>query len=76
MKKEKKKYFTNLNIKIYTDNKKFWSTVKPLFSHNNGGSQKITLIKDEKIISNDEEVANTFNNFFINSTKIFAYNRE
>ena len=51
----------------YTDNKKFWNTVKPLFSNVGGGSQKITLVKGDNIISNDEEVAETFNNFFINS---------
>ena len=32
MKKEKRKYFTNLNMKNYLDNKKFWNTVKPFFS--------------------------------------------
>ena len=35
----------------------------------NGGSQKITLVDDEKIISNDEEVTKTFNLFFANSVK-------
>ena len=32
-------------------------------------SQKITLLKDDKIISNDKEVAETFNEFFENSVK-------
>ena len=41
--------------------------MKPLFSSYNGGSQKITLVKDGEIISNDEEVAKTFNKFFIES---------
>ena len=67
LKKEKKRYFSNINMNNYTDNKKFWYTVKPLFSNYNGGSQKITLVKDDKIISNDEEVARTFNRFFIDS---------
>ena len=43
--------------------------MKPLFSHSNGGSQKISLVKDGNVISNDEEVANAFNNFFYNSVK-------
>ena len=38
IKKEKKKYFSNLNMNNYTDNKKFWNTVKPLFSNYGGGS--------------------------------------
>ena len=54
LKKEKKKYFSNLNMNNYIDNKKFWNTMKPLFSNFGGGSQKITLDKDDKIISNDE----------------------
>ena len=49
----------------YTDNKKFWNTVKPLFSNFGGCSQKVTLVKDDKIISNDEEIAEIFNNFFV-----------
>ena len=40
MKKEKKRYYANLNMKNYTDNKKIWNTVKPLFSNYNGGSKK------------------------------------
>ena len=31
-KKERKKYYANLDIRNITDNKKFWKTVKPLFS--------------------------------------------
>ena len=64
IKREKKKYFTNLSTNNFTDNKKFWNTVKPLFSKNGGGSEKIMLVKDGKIVSNDEEVAEVFNQFF------------
>ena len=69
LKKEKKRYFSNLKLNNFTDNKKFWNTVKPLFSNCGGGSQKITLVKDDKIISNDKDVAETFNEFFKNSVK-------
>ena len=30
--KSKKKYYSNLNVKGITDNKKFWITLKPLVS--------------------------------------------
>ena len=30
--KEKKKYFNNLDMKIFEDNKTFWQQVKPIFS--------------------------------------------
>ena len=69
IKKEKKKYFSSINMTNYTDNKKFLNTVKPLLSNYNGGSKKIILIEDDKIISNDEEVAKTLNLFFENSVK-------
>ncbi len=70
LKNEKKRYFKNLHMNNFTDNKKFWNTIKPLFSNRGGGSQKITLIdKEDKIISNDKEVAETFNEFFKNSVQ-------
>ena len=69
IKKVKKEYFSNLNLKQITDTKKFWKTVQPLFTNQGGGSQKITLVKNNEIISEDKEVAETFNNFFINSVE-------
>lgn len=32
LKKEQKKYYSNLDLKVIKDNKKFWQSVKPLFS--------------------------------------------
>ena len=69
MKKEKKSYFSNLNLNNYNDNKRFWNTVKPLFSNSGGGSQKIKLVKDDKIIFSDKEIAETFNDYFNNSVE-------
>ena len=69
LKKEKKRYYYSLNVNNYTDNKKFWNTVKPLFSNYNGGSKTITIVDDDNVISNDEDIANTLNKFFENSTK-------
>ena len=65
LKKEKKRYFSNLDLNNYTDNKKFWQTVKPLFSNSSIGTQKITLVENEEIIADDQKVAATFNNFFV-----------
>ena len=33
VKKAKRTYYENLNLKDINDNKKFWATVKPLFSN-------------------------------------------
>ena len=55
-------------ISQITDNKKFWNTVKPFISNKNKAKAKITLTEDERIISKDEEVAETLNNYFANVT--------
>ena len=47
-KKEKRKYYDNLDLRFITDNKKFWKTVKPLFSEKSANN--IILIENENII--------------------------
>ena len=64
--KEKKKFYDNMDISQITDNKKFWHTVKPFFSEKHFGKKKIVLVEGENIISNDEAVAETMNEFFSN----------
>ena len=54
--------------KDVTCNKKFWTTVKPLFSYKT--NQKITLVAlvgDSQIISSDIKIADTMNNYFTNA---------
>ena len=64
VRKEKRKFYSNLKIEVITDNKMFWRTVRPWFSEKHFCSQQITLLVDDKIISSDKEVAETFNTFF------------
>ena len=68
-KKERKKFYTNLDLNEITDNKKFWRTLKPFFSEKGKKQQKITLVKDNDIISEDAQVAETLNSFFENAVK-------
>ena len=58
----KREYFDKLNLKAAT--KPFWKTCKPCFSnkHSHGGSQ-ITLIENDRIVSENHKIARTFNNF-------------
>ena len=67
----KREYFDKLNIKTTT--KPFWKTCKPYFSnkHSHGGS-KITLIENDRIISENNKIAKTFNTYFESVTD-FAY---
>ena len=43
--------------------------MKPFFSEKNSAKNKITLIEDETIISDDITVAKTMNNYFTNAVK-------
>ena len=67
IKRERTKYFANLNLNKYTDNKKFWNTVKPMFSSSSIGSNKIALVEKGEIVTDDETLAETFNEFFIDA---------
>ena len=69
MRKEKKEYFVKLNEKDITDNWKFWHTVKPFLSDKVKSRETITLVNNENIESNENEVAKSFNNFFSNIVK-------
>ena len=72
--REKRNYYNNLNVSLVTDNKKFWKTVKPFFSDKLQSKSKIVLIEDETIISNDVEVAETMNEFFVTVTDSLGIN--
>ena len=76
---ENKNFFSNINSSNITENKIFWKTVKPFFTDKIKTKSKITLIEkkivsqegqeeivSEKIITEDQAVAEVFNKFFIN----------
>ena len=64
------KFYNNLNIKGITDEKKFWKTLKLLLSDKGAqGSSEINLVVDEQNLSDDKEIAETFNNYFNNAVK-------
>ena len=69
LRQAKTSYYGNLDMNSVTDNKKFWRTVKPLFTDKVQTSSSITLVENEKIITNDSEIAEIFNEFFTNITK-------
>ena len=68
-KKSKRSYFENLNVKLVRDNKKFWKNVGSLFPNKIKYKERITLIENENIISNDKKVADIFHKFFSNLVK-------
>ena len=70
LRKEKKKYYNNLDLKIFQDNRKFWQRIKPLFSNKQITLQKsIIIVENDKIISSSEKVTERLNNFFIEAVE-------
>ena len=68
-KKERKKYYTNLDLRKITDSKKFWKTAKPFFSDKGVDGNNIALIEGEEIYQEDHEVAKILGEFFNNAVK-------
>ena len=48
-KKERKMYFNSLISSVISDNRKFWETVKSLFSNTGNYGNKIKLVENEDI---------------------------
>ena len=69
LKKTKRDFYGNLNPAVISDNKKFWNIVKPFFSDKVVTSENITLLENNDIFEDDENVSNIFNNFFSNVVK-------
>ena len=72
LRKTKKEYFENINIKDINDNKKFWKTVKPLFSNKGLNTNKLMIIEKNNLISEESILANTMNQYFTSITKTTA----
>ena len=66
LKKAKKDHFANLDTKSVTDNKKFWQTVKPLFSNEVKAKAVIKLVENDVMIEDESEIAKIFNEYFVN----------
>ena len=66
MRKERESFYSTLDTWVAIENKKFWKTVKPLLPDKLKKHSKITLAEGEEIISEDDQVAKTFNEYFIN----------
>ena len=54
--------------KNLSDNRKFWKTVKPIFSGKVQTSSSVTLAEGSQFISNDKAIAEIFNKYFVNIT--------
>ena len=64
----KEKYFSDINVKSISDNKRFWKTIKPFFSNKALNTNNVMLVEDNKIVREEEIIANIMNNYFTNIT--------
>ena len=69
LRKTKRDYFKQSNDKVISDNKKFWQTISPPFSEKAFRKEAIILKDGSRTITNNHELAGTFNTFFSNITQ-------
>ena len=72
--KERRSYYNNIDISLVKDNRKFWKNAKPFFSDKSQSQNKTVLSEGERIISNDAEVAETINEFFVTVADFLGIN--
>ena len=63
-KRKRKNIFNKLNTSFVSNNKLFWKTVKPFFCNKGSHRSNITLVKGDKLLQDNSEVAEELNNFF------------
>ena len=61
-----KTYFNNKCNNQTSNNKQFWDTVKPFLTNKSNRTNQISLLENDKVISDTNEVCNILNNYFIN----------
>ena len=63
LRKTKKQHYENLSVKNVMNNKTFLKTVKPYFSGKGSNSKRITLLENGSVLTDDNDIAKTMNNF-------------
>ena len=58
-----------MDLNVIKDSNFFWRSIKPLFSGKSKQKTNITLVDNEKVITEKEEVAETLHNYFIEAVQ-------
>ena len=66
LRKTKKEFYNNLNVKHITENKLFWKTVKPCFTDKTLKVERITLVENNKVVSDQSKLVEIFSKYFGN----------
>ena len=64
VKPAKENSWNNFDVKKITDNKPFWKTIKPNFTDKTLKDERIALVEDGNISSEEPDLAKLFNNYF------------
>ena len=55
-------------MKIFEDNRKFWQSLRPLFSDKQD-NRNIIIIENNTVISNKTDLAEKFNNYYVDAVE-------
>ena len=50
---------------MLSDSRNFWKNIKPFFSEKQKQLSKPILVEENEIVSNDKDIAEIFNTFFL-----------
>ena len=62
----KNEFYNNLNVRYITENKLFWKTAKASFTDKTWKDERITLVENSKVVSDESELAEFFSKYFGN----------
>ena len=74
LRKAKRNYYKILDLNDINDNKTFWTMVRPLFCNKIKSVENITLDENGKLVRDEKELANIFNDFFVNTVPNLGLN--
>ena len=64
IKKAEEEFYNHLNAKYITENKLFWKTVKPSFADKTLKDERITIVENNLVVSDESELVESFSRYF------------
>ena len=66
LRKIRKELYNNLNVKHITENKLFWKNAKPSYTDKTLKDERITLVENNKVVSDESKLVEIFSKCFEN----------
>ena len=64
VRKSKREYYENLDVECVQDNKNFWKKASSLLSNKIKSKEKIAVVENAEIVTEDSKLVKIFNDFF------------